>query len=117
MAGIPADLISGESVTVVRPVTGRDALGEPVEGEPERERVAGVLVTPGATADLDASRPAGASTSITLHFPKGYARRLRGCTVVVRGEPYVVEGDPVAYDPANTPGPWNLPVGARRADG
>lgn len=111
------DLIQGETVAVIRPSVSRDGLGEPTYGEPEREEVAGVVVAPGATADLDATRPAGVTVAYTLCFPKSYARSLRGCRVEVRGTEHAVVGDPKPYTPENTPGTRNLTVEVTRTDG
>lgn len=110
-------LIRGETVTVVRPTVGRDALGEASYGEPERTDVEGVVVAPGPTADLDATRPEGVKVAYTLCFPKGYREPLRGCWVEVRGERCRVVGDPRPYTAENVPGPWNYTAEAARADG
>lgn len=109
--------IKGETVTVIRPCVERDELGEPIEGEPERENVENVLVAPGATGDMDETRPQGVSVVFTLHFPKGYGKPLRGCEVEVRGIPHEVVGDPQPYTEANVPGPWSMPVEVTRKDG
>lgn len=69
-----------------------------------------VIVVPGATADLDASRPEGVAVSYTLHFPKGFSGSLRGCRVKVRGEWLSVVGDPKPYTPENCPTEWCMPV-------
>lgn len=111
------NLIQGESVTVIRPVIESDELGEPVEGTPEREAVGNIVVAPGATAELDASRPNGVTVAFTLCFPKGYGKSLKGCSVEVRGRAYRVVGDPQPYTEANTPGDWNLTVEVERTDG
>ena len=104
-------LIPGEAVTVVRPNVTRDDLGEPT-----REEVR-CVVCPGATADMDATRPEGVTVAYTLHFPKTYAASLRCCSVEVRGETYDVVGDPQRMTDAATPGPWDMPVEVTRADG
>lgn len=109
-------LIPTEPVTVIRPSMTRDDLGEPTEGEPEREDVR-CVVCPGATADMDAARPEGVSVSYTLHFPKTYAGGLRGCSVEVRGCRYDVVGDPQRTTAAATPGPFDMSVEVTRADG
>ena len=114
-------MISGTRVTVVRPRSmGVDRLGLPFYGEPEREPVDNVLVQPGATADMDASRPEGVTVALTLHFPKEYGQPLKGCSVELP-EPwagtYRVIGDPRPYMVENTPGPWDRPVEVEAADG
>lgn len=110
-------LITGEAIEVIRPIVERDALGEPTYGEDAREEVGNVVVAPGATADLDASRPEGVTVAYTLCFPKTYAGELKGCAVEVRGERFRVVGDPQRYTEANTPGAWNLTVEVTRTDG
>ncbi len=111
----------GVAVTVLVPtVTGEDSLGNPVHGEPVREVVEDVLVAPGSTSSLDASRPEGTSAALTLHFPKGYDRRLRGCEVVLPepwGGPWRVVGDPMPYEDGLCPGPWHMPVEVEAAHG
>ena len=109
-------LIPDEPVTVVRPTVARDGLGEPTFGEPVREGVR-CAVCPGATADMDATRPEGVTVAYTLHFPKAYAGDLRGCSVEVRGASYDVVGDPQRTTDAATPGPWDMAVEVTRADG
>lgn len=110
-------LLTGEAVCVIRPTEGTDELGEPIEGEPTRETVENVLVTPGATQDMEASRPDGIEVAFTLGFPKTYTESLRGCFVEVRGNTYEVIGSPEAYTPENISGLWNLTVEAKRTDG
>lgn len=109
-------LIPTEAVTVLRPTVERDDLGEPVETGTSREGV-DCVVCPGATADMDATRPEGVTVAYTLHFPKTYAGGLRGCSVEVRGTRYDVVGDPQRTTAAATPGPFNLAVEVTRADG
>lgn len=109
-------LIKPERVTIVRRSEERDEVGD-VVGEIEETEEVRVVVCPGATADLDASRPNGVKVAYTLHLPKGYGRSLRGCTAVVRGEAYAVVGDPQPYTDANTPGGYSLPAEVARADG
>ena len=111
------NLIQGETVTVIRAHEVLDELGEPMEAEDAAEAVANVVVAPGATADLDASRPEGVTVAYTLGFPKTYTGELKGCAVEVRGKRYRVIGGPQRYTEANTPGPWNLTVEVTRTDG
>ena len=110
-------LISGETVTVLRPVRTRDELGEPGATVWEPQEVGDVVVCPGATSDLDASRPDGVEVAFTLCFPKSFAGSLRGCRAKVRGEVFGIVGDPKPYTAANTPGDWNLTAEAARCDG
>lgn len=109
-------LIPTEPVVVVRPTVGRDDLGEPVEAGTSREEVR-CVVCPGATSDMDATRPEGVTVVYTLHFPKTYAGSLRGCSVEVRGTRYDVVGDPQRTTGAATPGPFDMAVEVTRADG
>lgn len=109
-------LIPTEPVTVIRPTAGRDDLGEPVGGGEVRE-VVRCVVCPGATSDMDATRPEGVTVSYTLHFPKTYTGDLRGCSVEVRGERYDVVGDPQRTTEAATPGPFDMAAEVTRADG
>ena len=109
-------LIPTEAVAVIRPTVERDDLGEPVEAGASREEVR-CVVCPGATSDMDATRPEGVTVAYTLHFPKAYAGSLRGCSVEVRGEAYRVIGDPQRTTGAATPGPFDMAVEVTRADG
>lgn len=113
------DLLPKTTVTVLRPnPTGAaDPFGAPVEGESVEEAVDGVLVTPGATADLDPSRPEGVRVAYTVHFPKGYDKSLRGCSVVIGGKVYRVIGDPKPYMADGTPGPWDMAAEVEVVDG
>lgn len=111
------NLIQGETVTVIRREVERDELGEPSSERVTRETVGNVVVAPGSTSDLDASRPEGVTVSFTLCFPKFYGGDLRGCSVEVRGTEYSVVGDPQRYTPENTPGDWNLTAEVTRTDG
>lgn len=112
-------LIPSTTVTVLRPTTtgATDPFGAPVEGEPVEETVDGVLLTPGETSDLDASRPDGVRVAYTVHFPKGYGKPLRGCSVVIEGKSYRVIGDPKPYMDEGTPGPWNMTAEVGAVDG
>lgn len=112
-------MIRGETVVVERRVeTGRDPGNNPVyEWVPEQ--VTGVLVAPGARADVDASiRPDGKRIRWNLHFPKGYPATLAGARISVRGQDArPVVGDPQHYTEANTPGRWSMPVELEDVDG
>ena len=108
----------GIEVTVLRPTRTTDRLGNEVDGEPEREQVENVLVAPGPTADMEASRPDGVTVALTLHFPKTYTASLEGCSVELP-EPwegtYHVIGNPMPY--MRSPGQWNRPVEVKMAHG
>lgn len=112
-------LLPKTSVTVLRPnpTGGTDPFGAPVEGEPAEEAVSGVLLAPGATADLDASRPEGVRVAYTVHFPKGYGKSLRGCSVVIENHKYRVIGDPKPYMGDGVPGPWDMAAEVEAVDG
>ena len=79
--------------------------------------MSGVLLAPGATADLDASRPEGVRVAYTVHFPKGYGKSLRGCSVVIENHKYRVIGDPKPYMGDGVPGPWDMAAEVEAVDG
>lgn len=111
-------LISGCAVEVLRRSTGAvDAHGNDVPGEWVSEPVANVIPQPGATSDLEASRPNGVTVSMTFHFPKTYSASLRGCLIRYGGREYSVIGDPQQYLDANCPGEWNRAVECGVCDG
>ena len=114
-------MISGCTVVVLRPgETTIDRFGNEAAQEATAETVAGVLVCPGATEDLEASRPDGAKVAFTLHFPKAYTKSLEGCSVELPepwGGTYRVVGAPAPYMGANTPGAWHMPVEVEEAHG
>ena len=69
-------LMQTVAVTVAhREQVGMDAYAAPVYRLVE-EVVEGCLVEPGATADLDASRPEGVTAALRVHFPKSYTASL-----------------------------------------
>lgn len=107
-------MIKGVTVTVLTPTEdGTDRFGEPVAGAPTEEQVGNVLVAPGSTSDLEATRPDGALVALTLHFPKTWTGDLRGCEVVLPAPwegTYRVIGEPKPYMDANTPTSWHMPV-------
>lgn len=106
--------IRGTTVTVLTPTSSTvDRFNEPVPGEPIATTVGNVLVAPGATESLEATRPDGVTVALTLHFPKSFSGDLRGCNVVLTGEhagTYRVIGDPKPYMTQNTPTDWHMPV-------
>lgn len=114
-------MISGTEVTVLRPGEPTlDRFGNEVPGELPRETVDDVLVVPGATEDMEASRPEGVTVAFTLHFPKGYDRPLEGCSVELPAPwegTYRVVGDPRPYMDDNTPTRWHMPVMVEQSHG
>lgn len=110
-------LISGETVTVRNAARSLDELGEPTGEAVNEAEVDNVVVFPGATADLDSTRPNGVTVVFTLCFPKGADVSLKDATVTVRGTDYKVVGDPKRYSAENTPGPWDLTCEVTRTDG
>lgn len=110
-------LIRGATVEVARAVEdGTDRFGAPVRTT-ETETVDNVVPDPNNTSDLSAERPEGTRVAMTFHFPKGYTKSLKGCTVSYAGHAYRVIGDPRPYLAANTPGPWDLTVETEEVDG
>lgn len=114
----------GENVTVIgSTTTGTDRYGDPVS-TPTETSVSDVLVTPGATADLDATRPEGTSVVFTLHFPKTFDAPLKGRKVRLDDRvtaddtaTYAVVGDPKHYTLGNTPTRWWMPVEVEAVNG
>lgn len=113
-------MIKGVQVTV-KTVTdnGKDRFGNAVKKETSAT-VDNVLVVPGATEDLEASRPEGVSVAYTLHFPKSFSGSLEGALVELPAPwtgTYRVIGAPAPYIDANTPTPWHMPVEVEVAHG
>jgi hypothetical protein len=112
--------MKGVSVTVRSFVqTGVDRFNNPVV-MPIEQTVDNVLIAPGATQDLEASRPEGVSVAYTLHFPKAWTDSLEGCEIDLPAPysgTYRVIGNPGAYMDANTPTAWHMPVEIEAAHG
>ena len=113
-------MIKGVTVTVRRPSTSAtDRFGNAVKTW-TTETVNNVLVSPGATLDMEAARPEGVTVDLSLHFPKTYSNTLEGCQVVLPtpwAGTYNVIGAPTPYIDANTPTSWHLPVEVAAAHG
>lgn len=111
--------MSGYTVTVWR-LDGDavDEFGAQVGEWTQEAEVPGVLLAPASTADLAASiRPDGDSIDAVAHFPRTYTASLRSRRVRVLGRVFDVVGDPICYDPALTPTPWNRPVNLKEVLG
>lgn len=86
---------------------GVNGVGEPI-WESTSMPVNGVLVAPGAAADVTDHIRDGVRIDFTLYFPKTFTGSLRGAVVNVRGIECGVIGDPQPYlDP---PGAWDRVV-------
>lgn len=121
-------MIKGVTVGVYYPIASEtDRFGNTVVtysdgpvGVTGTEGVDNVLIVPGATSDLDASRPEGVSVAFTLHFPKTFNNSLEGCKVELPA-PYAgmyrVVGNPKPYMAENTPTKWHMPVEVEVAHG
>lgn len=113
-------MIKGVTVTVKTPIDGQpDRFGNATRTYSSAD-VANVLVSPGATVELEASRPEGVTVSYTLHFPKSFNGSLKGCIVTLPAPwagDYRVIGDPRSYIDANTPTQWHIPVEVEAAHG
>lgn len=109
-------LIKTEPVSVVVIATELDDLGQPI-GKTESCAEVDCIVVPGATVDLDTTRPNGVTVSYTAHFPKSWTGSLRDAFVELRGKRYKVVGDPQPYTSTNTPGDFNMPVELEVVDG
>lgn len=113
-------MIRGVSVTVYTPSEGElDRFGNSTISY-ESQTVDNVLVAPGATADLEAARPEGATVSYTLHFPKTFSGSLEGALIALPDPwegTYRVVGSPGQYMDENTPTQWHMPVEVGLANG
>lgn len=113
-------MIKGVSVTVRTPTSESvDRFGNAVYTFTE-STVDNVLVSPGATSDLEASRPEGVTVAYSLHFPKSFTSSLEGCEITLPDPwagTYRVIGAPSSYIDANTPTPWHMPVEVEFAHG
>ena len=115
-------MIRGVTVQVLRPTeeSTHDRFNNVVYGAAVTENVSNVLVSPGATENLEASRPEGVSVAYTLHFPKTYTADLEGCFITLP-EPwagtYAVIGKPTPYIDVDTPTPWHMPCEVAAAHG
>lgn len=114
-------MIKGVTVLVIPQVAGQpDRFGNVTYTDGVAISVNNVLVSPGATEDLEASRPEGVSVAYTLHFPKTFADGLEGCKVVLPAPwagTYRVVGNPGPYIDADTPTKWHMPVEVEAAHG
>jgi hypothetical protein len=113
-------MIHGTTVTVYKPYqVGTDRFNNVVYGMTGAD-VSDVLIAPGATEFLEASRPEGVKVAYTLHFPKTFADSLEGCSVELHppySGTYKVIGNPQPYMYENTPTRWNMPVEIEAAHG
>ena len=114
-------MIRGVAIKVTSPSgeTGADRFGNAIHTY-TTETVANVLVSPGATSDLEASRPEGVTVAYTLHFPKTFTASLCGSIVELPAPwagKYRLIGDQRPYIDANTPTNCHTPVEVERADG
>lgn len=113
-------MISGTTVTVRTPTYGAaDRFGNPAKTW-TTATVDNVLVSPGATVDLEAARPEGVTVAYTLHFPKTFTASLEGCEIILPAPwtgTYSVVGSPTPYMDANCPTPWHMPVEVSAAHG
>jgi len=117
-------MIKGVTVTVKVPTYSevKDRFGNVVRAFYEQDfiDVDDVLVSPGSTSDLDASRPEGARVALSLHFPKSFTGSLEGCEVVLPAPwagTYTVIGSPAPYIDEDTPTGWHMPVEVEVAHG
>lgn len=114
-------MIKGVEVSVCRPVNATpDRFGNLIPGEWTCETVSDVLVSPGTTSDMEASRPDGVTVAYTCQFPKTYSQSLEGCRIELPA-PWSctcnVIGNPTPYIDANTPTRWHMQVELEAAHG
>ena len=114
-------MIKGVTVSVKIPSSWiTDRFNNAVVDEYQTISVDDVLIVPGATEDLEASRPEGVSVAFTLHFPKTFNESLEGALVYLPAPfsgTYRVIGNPKPFMDANTPTPWHMPAEVELAHG
>ena len=121
-------MIKGVPVGVYYPISSaKDRFGNTVityasgpVGTTGTEVVDNVLISPGATNDLEAARPEGVTVDLTLHFPKTFNKSLEDCKIELPAPyagVYKVVGNPKPYMIQNTPTNWYMPVEVVAAHG
>ena len=111
-------MIRGRTVTLHTPSAWTvDRFNNTVISQYVQTQIANVLISPGATSDLEAGRPDGVRVDYTVHFPKTFTGSLNDCLVEFDGNRYRVIGDPKPYMDENTPTPWHMPCEVVKVDG
>ena len=114
-------MIKGRAVTVRTPNAWEvDRYNNRIPTGYSEATIGNVLISPGATAELEASRPQGVTVAYTLHFPKSFSGNLEGCLIDLPAPytgSYRVIGKPTPYMDENTPTAWNMPVEVAAAHG
>ena len=110
-------LLKGETVIVKTPTVTYDEHNEAVTTW-EEETVKNVLVSPDNTdSSSDTASPFGTEVIYKLGFPKTFSASLRNCVVTVRGEDFMVVGDPKPNTFENCPTSWWYSAEVIRKDG
>lgn len=111
-------MLSGETISVLRPrITGIDDYHQPVRAWDE-EHVADVLVNPAAPHDdADSMTPDATGADMTLYLPRTYSGDLTGCKAIVRGREYRILGTPTPLDGGIRPTRWHMEAHIARDDG
>lgn len=117
-------MFKGYAVTVYTPSAWEvDRFNNTVVKTRTPSTVSNVLISPGATTELEAGRPEGVRIVFTLHFPKTFTGSLEDCLIELpapyggTGVKYRVVGDPYPYMDENTPTPWHMPCEVVKVDG
>lgn len=111
-------MIRGRTVTLYAPGAWTvDRFNNTVISQYVSTQIANVLISPGATSDLEAGRPDGVRVDYTVHFPKTFTGSLKDCQIEIDGARYRVIGDPKPYMDENTPTPWHMPCEVVKCDG
>lgn len=102
------------TVTRIRP-TGRDALGDPIAGDPDELDLPGAFVAPRSSSGVDDRGRAGAIVGLSLYAPGGTeAARLIRAGDLVRTD--LVRSDGTVFTIEGEIGIWTSPYGSG-ADG
>lgn len=102
-------LIKPQIVEVFLPEYHENELGEAWVTYPEEGVQVDAIVSPGNTTSVpENTQPYATETAFTVCFPKTWENSLEGALVGIGEHRYRVQGTPQPYQPANTPGDYNL---------
>lgn len=112
----------GSTVTIIRS-PGRDAYGDPIDGEPERIALTGVAVAPRvggpgtASSDVTSRGREALVEGLTLYIADVGADIRRTDRVEIDGKTYDIDGEPSRWTNPLTGWHGGVEVAVRRTEG